>query len=125
MSLIVRKRTHERLAARIKRKFRIKRKIKGTATTPRLNIFKGTKHFNIQFVDDTADNTLLCVTSLSKELKGKYPMNMEGAKKFGKFVAEKAIKQGIKDVVFDRNGYQYHGVVAEFATAARKEGLKF
>ena len=79
MSLTIRKRTHERLVSRLRRKARIKKKIQGTAERPRLNIFKGAKHFNIQFVDDTKDNTVFCVNTSSKELKGKYPVNVEGS----------------------------------------------
>lgn len=113
--------------ARQRRKKRIAAKVRGTAKKPRLAIFKS--HYNIfaQLVDDMQQKTIMAVSSLDKSLKGKLKRgsNIEAAKAVGKLVAERAIKKGIKEVVFDRSGYLYHGRVKALAEAARESGLKF
>jgi len=95
--------------------------IKGTAERPRLNVFRSNKQIYAQVIDDTNSVTLASASSLDIENGA----NIEGAKTVGKLVAEKAVKQGIKKVVFDRGGYLYHGRVKALADAAREAGLEF
>ena len=109
--------------ARLKRHARIRNKINGTATCPRLCVFRSLKNIYAQVIDDVNGVTLVSASSL--ELKETYGGNKEAAKEVGKLVAEKAIKAGIKEVVFDRSGYLYHGRVAELAAGAREGGLEF
>jgi large subunit ribosomal protein L18 len=109
--------------ARLKRHARIRNKINGTATCPRLCVFRSLKNIYAQVIDDVNGVTLVSASSL--ELKETYGGNKDAAKEVGKLVAEKAIKAGIKEVVFDRSGYLYHGRVAELATGAREGGLEF
>ena len=109
--------------ARLKRHARIRNKISGTATCPRLCVFRSLKNIYAQVIDDVNGVTLVSASSL--ELKETYGGNKDAAKEVGKLVAEKAIKAGIKEVVFDRSGYLYHGRVAELAAGAREGGLEF
>lgn len=108
------------------RKLRIRNKIKGTADRPRLTIFKSNRNIFVQIIDDTKGFTLCSVSTLEKDLKdcqGK--PNKETAKKIAEILSERAISKGIKRVVFDRNGYRYHGVIKEFADECREKGLEF
>ena len=111
-------------AQRKKRHKRVRYKITGTPERPRLNVFRSEKHIYAQVIDDTKGVTLVSASSLEKGFKG-LGSNKEAAKQVGKQVAERAIKKGIEDVVFDRGGYIYHGRVKELAEAAREGGLKF
>lgn len=111
-------------AARIHRHKRVRSKISGTATCPRLNVFRSAKNIYAQLIDDTTGNTLVSASSLEKGFKAS-GSNKEGAKEVGKLVAQKAIKKGINEVVFDRGGYIFHGRVKELAQGAREGGLKF
>jgi len=95
--------------------------IKGTTERPRLNVFRSNKQIYAQIIDDTSSVTLAQASSLELENGA----NIEGAKSVGKLVAEKAVKQGVKKVVFDRGGYLYHGRVKALADAAREAGLEF
>lgn len=113
-----------RKAARAKRQIRVRSKISGTAACPRLNVFRSAKHIYAQIIDDVAGVTLCSASSLEKGFEGKGG-NKEGAFKVGEMIAAKAAEKGIKDVVFDRAGYLYHGRVAELAEGARKGGLNF
>jgi large subunit ribosomal protein L18 len=112
---------------RDKRKARIRRKMSGTAARPRLTVYKSLKHMYAQLVDDTAGKTLLSVGTTSKALKGelKEDDKTAAAKKVGSALAKAALAKGIEAVVFDRNGFDYHGRVAAVAAAAREAGLKF
>jgi large subunit ribosomal protein L18 len=112
---------------REKRKARIRRKLSGTAERPRLTVYKSLKHMYAQLVDDTAGKTLLSVGTTSKSLKGdvKEDDKTAAAKKVGAALAKAAMAKGIEAVVFDRNGFDYHGRVAAVAAAAREAGLKF
>jgi len=110
-------------AARCYRKDRIRKKLSGTSERPRMNVFKSDTHFVVQLIDDDNGTTLLQCSTMDKELKGLVKANVAGAKKIGKLVAEKAIEKNIKKVVFDRNGYKYHGAVKALADAAREAGL--
>ena len=111
---------------RLRRKKRIRRDLSGTVERPRLSVFKSDKHITGQIINDQADTTLLGVSSQDKQFKGEKGMSkMDGAKKVGALIAERALSKGIKQVVFDRNGYAYHGRVKAFADAAREKGLVF
>lgn len=111
------------------RRYRIKKRIRkiisGTAAKPRLNVFRSNKQIYAQLIDDLSGNTLLAVSSLDKDFEGAQGTKIEIAAKVGKAVAEKALAAGITTVVFDRNGYLYHGRVKQLADAAREGGLKF
>ena len=109
--------------ARLRRHARVRNKISGTPEVPRLNVFRSNNGIYVQVIDDTTGKTL--VSSSTVELKIKNGGNIEGAVLVGKDVAEKAKKAGIKKVVFDRGGYQYHGRVQALAEAAREAGLEF
>ncbi len=113
-----------RKAARAKRQTRVRAKISGTAECPRLNVFRSAKNIYAQIIDDTKGVTLCAASSKDKGFDGNGG-NKEGAFKVGKMIAEKAAEKGIKDVVFDRAGYLYHGRVAELANGAREGGLNF
>ena len=110
--------------ARIKRHYRVRKNISGTAERPRLNVFRSLNHIYAQVIDDVNGVTLVSASSLDKGFEG-YGGNIEGAKAVGKAVAEKAVAAGIKAVVFDRGGYVYHGRVAALAEGAREGGLEF
>lgn len=110
-----------KIERRIKIKFRIRKKIKGTAERPRLTVFRSNKQIYAQVINDLTGTTLASASSLGME---KMPKQQQ-AQKVGELVAEKAKAAGIESVVFDRNGYLYHGRVKELADAARKGGLNF
>ncbi len=107
---------------RIKIKRRVRKNIAGTAERPRLTVFRSNKQIYVQVVDDLTGNTLASASSLG--IKDKVAKK-EQAAKVGELIAQKAKEAGIDSVVFDRNGYLYHGRVRELADAARKGGLKF
>jgi len=106
---------------RIKIKYRVRNKISGTAERPRMSVFRSNKQIYVQVIDDEAAKTLVAASSLGLEKMPK----CEQAAKVGELIAKKAIEAGITAVVFDRNGYLYHGRIKEVADAARNAGLKF
>ncbi len=112
---------------RARRKRRIRKKVSGTSERPRLTVYRSHKHIYGQIVDDLTSKTLVAASSLVKELKGaaKHGGNVDAAKKVGALLAKRALEKGVKQVVFDRNGYLYHGRVKALADAAREAGLKF
>ena len=111
---------------RLKRKERIRRKLSGTSERPRLTVYKSLKNIYAQVVDDTTGRTLVFASSLSKELKGKDEGDKKAdAKRVGALIAEKCKAANVEAVVFDRNGFPYHGRIAAVADAAREGGLKF
>ena len=110
--------------ARLHRHLRVRGKVKGTAERPRLNVFRSTCNIYAQLIDDIKGVTLVSASTLDKEIDGNGG-NKEAAKKVGKLIAERAVKANIKEVVFDRGGYIYHGRVKELAEGAREGGLKF
>ena len=118
-------RKSSRNIARAKRHLRIRRHISGTATCPRLNVFRSLGNIYAQVIDDVAGTTLVAASSLDKDLNLSYGGNVPAAKAVGEAVAKKAIAKGIDTVVFDRGGYIYHGRVAALAEGAREAGLKF
>ena len=109
---------------RLKRHLRVRGKVSGSAERPRLNVFRSEKHIYAQIIDDVAGKTLVSASSVEKNFEGS-GSNKDGARKVGKLVAERALKAGIEEVVFDRGGYIYHGRVKELAEGAREGGLKF
>ncbi|MBV1816811.1 50S ribosomal protein L18 [Anaerosalibacter bizertensis] len=112
---------------RKKRHMRARQKLTGTPERPRLNVYRSLDHIYAQIIDDTVGNTIVSASTLDKELKDKLDKtsNKEAAKLVGELVAKRAQEKGIKEVVFDRGGYIYHGRVKELADAAREAGLKF
>ena len=115
-----------KLVSRLKRKNRIRKKLSGTSERPRLTVYKSLKHIYAQVVDDATGRTVAYASSLSKELKGKDEGDKKAdAKRVGTLIAEKAKAAKVEQVVFDRNGFPYHGRVAAVADAAREAGLKF
>ncbi len=112
---------------RQKRHLRIRRKIQGTAERPRLNVYRSLQNIYAQVIDDVSGKTLVSASTMEKEFqgKGKKGGNIEAAKAVGKLIAQRAMKQGIKQVVFDRGGYLFHGRIKSLADAAREAGLEF
>ncbi len=115
--------TKQERRLRIKR--RIRKSVSGTAERPRMSVFRSNKQISVQLIDDISEKTLLATSSQIKEIAEKSGTKVEQAALVGKAIAEKAIAAGITSVVFDRNGYLYHGRVKSLADAARKGGLKF
>ena len=103
---------------------RIRRKLSGTKERPRLAVFRSVAHIYAQVIDDVEGTTLVSASSVDKEGKTKGG-NVAAAKAIGKLVAERAKEKGVKHVVFDRGGYQYHGRIKALADAAREAGLEF
>ena len=114
--------------ARLRRKKRVRKKVKGTPDVPRLSVFKSAKHIYAQVIDDISAKTLADASSLSKDLRAQIEDkggNSKGAAIVGEQIAKKALEKGISRVVFDRSGFLYHGRVRVLAEAAREHGLKF
>lgn len=110
-----------KLERRIKIKYRVRNKISGTTQRPRMSVFRSNKQIYVQIINDETGTTLVAASSLGMEAMPK----KEQAAKVGELIAKKALEAGISAVVFDRNGYLYHGRVKEVADAARNGGLKF
>lgn len=110
--------------ARLKRHTRVRSKASGTAECPRLDVFRSLQNIYAQLIDDTTGTTLASASTVEKEFK-EYGGNKEAARAVGKKLAERALEKNIKDVVFDRGGYVYHGRVQELAEGAREGGLNF
>ncbi len=104
---------------------RVKNKVSGTSTIPRLNVFRSNNNIFAQIIDDENAVTLVSASSIDKELKIENGGNIEAAKKVGELLAKRAKKAKIVEVKFDRGGYQYHGRVKALADVARQNGLKF
>lgn len=117
----------QKKAARLKRQVRVRKKIKGTPARPRLNVFKSARHIYAQLIDDTTGATLVAASTVTEVVSSglKYTGNIEAARKVGEAVAKLALEKEIKAVVFDRNGFLYHGRVKALAEAARENGLTF
>ena len=111
-------------AQRLKRHKRVRAHISGTAERPRLVVFRSAKHIYAQVIDDQVGKTLAAAATNEKDF-GAYGGNVEAATKLGGMIAERALKAGIENVVFDRGGYLYHGRVKALAEGAREGGLKF
>ena len=113
--------TTKKVERRIKIKYRIRKNVNGTAERPRMSVFRSNKQIYVQIINDQTGTTLTSASSLGMETMPK----IEQAAKVGEVIAKKALDAGISQVVFDRNGYLYHGRVKQLADAARKGGLKF
>ena len=113
-----------RKAQRVRRHVRVRTKISGTAECPRLCVFRSNTGIYAQIIDDVKGTTLVAASTLDKEVKNKHA-NKEAAKEVGVLIAKRAKESKISDVVFDRSGYVYHGVVKELAEGAREGGLNF
>ena len=117
-----------RTEARQRRQKRVRRLVRGTPERPRVCVYRSGKHIYVQLIDDTTGRTLVSASSLSRELAEKVPGrggNKEGATMVGQALAEKALTAGYRKVVFDRNGFLYHGRVQALSEGARQGGLEF
>jgi large subunit ribosomal protein L18 len=117
----------EKTTPREKRKARIRKKLSGTSARPRLTVYRSLKHVYAQVVDDTSGKTIAFAGTTSKGLRDavKDDKKTDAAKRVGAAIAKAAMEKGVTQVVFDRNGFDYHGRVAAVAEAAREAGLKF
>jgi len=111
-------------------KFRIRKRVSGSEERPRLTVFRSVAHMYVQVVDDMTGRTIASASTVEPAVKGALPKkatggNVEGAKAIGKTIAERLLEKGVKRVVFDRNGFLYHGRVKAVADAAREAGLEF
>ena len=113
--------------ARLKRQVRVRKKVRGTTTRPRLNVFKSARHIHAQIIDDPNGTTLVAASTLTAGVKDAVPYtgNVEAAKAVGAEIAKLALQNNITTVVFDRNGFLYHGRIKALAEAARENGLSF
>jgi large subunit ribosomal protein L18 len=123
MRAIHKPRTHEE--RRYRRHLRVRQKVNGTAARPRLVVFRSLKHIYAQLVDDDQGKTLAAVSDLTKELEREKPGKVAAAFAVGKLLGQRAQGLGVKQVVFDRAGYLYHGRIRAVADGARKGGLEF
>jgi large subunit ribosomal protein L18 len=119
--------THTREVARQKRKARVRTRIFGTEQRPRLSVFRSAKHIYAQIVVDSTGSTILAASTLSPEIRGEIEglKKSEAAKKVGELLGKKAAEKNIRRVIFDRNGFLYHGRVKALAEGARESGLEF
>ena len=106
---------------------RVRQKVYGTPERPRINVYRSNSHIYAQVIDDLGGHTIVSASTLDKELKDKLSSthNKEAARLVGELVGKRALDKGIKEVVFDRGGYIYHGRIKELAEGAREAGLKF
>lgn len=118
---------NEKKQARLKRKRSIRKRMSGTSERPRLTVFRSSRHIYAQIIDDASGRTLAAASSLEKAVKEALNMenNVAMAKYIGKLVGERAVEQGIQKIVFDRNGFLYHGRVKAVSEGAREAGLQF
>src|SRR5699024_3774053 len=116
-----------RAEVREKKHRRIRHHLSGTATTPRLAVFRSNKHMYAQIIDDSIGKTLISASTLQKDVKPEleHTDDVKAAAYLGSVIGKKAVEAGIENVVFDRGGYIYHGKVKALADAAREAGLKF
>jgi large subunit ribosomal protein L18 len=119
--------TNPKYVARQHRHMRVRKNLSGTPERPRLNVFRSLEHIYVQVIDDTQGVTLITASTIDAEVAAKTQgqNKTEQAKLVGKLVAERALKAGVNEVVFDRGGYKYHGRVKALADASREAGLKF
>ncbi len=107
-----------------KRKQHIRKSISGTSERPRMSVFRSNLHMYVQVIDDTTGKTLVSASTVEKDLRN-IRNGVEGGEKLGQLAGERCIQNGITSVVFDRNGYLYHGIVKSIADGARKAGVVF
>ena len=117
----------DKVEARERRKRRIRKKVQGTKSKPRLTVFKSIRQIYAQLVDDTEQRVITGTSTLNKEVSAglKSGGNSDAAKKVGEAIGKQAMSLGITEVVFDRNGFKYHGRIKALADGAREAGLKF
>ena len=109
---------------RLRRKIHIRKRIFGTAQRPRMTVTKSNRCLSVQIIDDTKGNTLVSASSLEKDLRN-LKMNVESASQLGEIIGKRLLEKDIKTVVFDRNGYLYHGIIKALADGTRKTGINF
>ena len=109
---------------RLKRKIHIRKTISGTGERPRMTVFKSNRSLSIQVIDDTKGNTLVSASTLEKDLRN-IKVTVAGAGQLGEIMGKRIIEKNIKTVVFDRNGYLYHGIIKALADGTRKAGISF
>ena len=116
-----------RQLVRAKKHMKIRNRFSGTAERPRLAVFRSNNHMYAQIIDDTVGNTLVCASTLEKEIKAELEKtnNVDAAAYLGTVIAKRALEKGISEVVFDRGGFIYQGKIAALAEAAREAGLQF
>ena len=115
----------QKTQARTRRHFRVRKKVKGTATRPRLSVFRSSKHVYAQIIDDRSGRTLAAASTMEADVRAGSTANVGAAKAVGQRIGERAKAAGIGAVVFDRGGFRYHGRVAAVADGARESGLEF
>ncbi len=117
----------DRRVARLRRHKRVRKHVTGTPERPRLNVFRSLRHIYAQLIDDSQGNTLASASTVDPEVEGQLQglTKTEQSRVVGKVLADRALSQGVKQVVFDRGGYQYHGRVKALADGAREGGLEF
>ena len=118
------KRVEEKNKRKIRRKRHIRKKISGTSECPRMTVFRSNKNIYVQVIDDTTGKTVASVSSMEKDFNN-LRNNVENAVKLGTVIGDRLKKLSIEKVVFDRNGYMYHGIVKAIAESARKSGIRF
>lgn len=116
---------NSKVSARQKIRYRIRKKINGSATKPRLSVFRSNTEIYVQLIDDTTGTTLASASSRQKDVAAQKVNKVEKSKLVGAAIAQKSVDLGIKDVVFDRSGYIYHGRIKAVAEGAREGGLLF
>ena len=109
---------------RLRRKVHIRKRLSGTTERPRMTVTKSNRRISVQVIDDTKGHTLVSASTLEKDLRN-IKATVEGAAKIGELVGKRLLEKNIKAVVFDRNGYLYHGVVKALADGSRKAGIEF
>ena len=109
---------------RLRRKIHIRKRVSGTAARPRMTVTKSNRRLSVQIIDDIKGHTLVSASTLESELKN-LKMTVKGAEQFGEIVGKRLLDNNIKTVVFDRNGYLYHGIVKALADGTRKAGIEF
>jgi large subunit ribosomal protein L18 len=119
--------TNPSKVSRLKRKKRIRKQLSGTDQMPRMSVFRSSKHIYAQLIDDVSGRTLAAASSMEKVVRDqpKFESKVAAAEHIGKILGERAIEKGVKKVVFDRNGFQYHGRVKAVSKGARDAGLVF
>jgi len=118
------KQVSEKRRKRLKRKVHIRKRISGTPDRPRMSVFRSNNHMYVQVVDDTTGKTLASASNTEAETKG-FRNNVENGAKIGELIGKRLNDLKIEEVVFDRNGYLFHGIVKSIADGARKTGIKF
>jgi large subunit ribosomal protein L18 len=116
---------NSKVSARQKIRYRIRKKISGSAQKPRLSVFRSNKDIYVQLIDDNNGTTIASASSRGKDIAAQKGTKLESSKKVGEAIAKKSLELGIKNVVFDRSGYLYHGRIKAVADGAREGGLEF